>query len=61
MGAIGLGLAALTTGAMGMERVVAMPRELARVLMAVMLLVVAARGGARLGRASENAAEERAP
>lgn len=61
MGAIGLGLAALSTGAMGMERVVAMPRELARVLMAVILLVVAARGGARLGSTSENGPEERTP
>lgn len=61
MGAIGLGLAALTTGAMGMERVVAMPRELARVLMAVILLVVAARGGARLGSTPAGAAEERTP
>jgi simple sugar transport system permease protein len=61
MAAVGLGLAALATGAMGMERAVAMPRELARVVMAVILLVVAARGGARLGKRSAGAAEERTP
>lgn len=61
MAAVGLGLAALATGAMGMERVAAMPRELARVLMAVILLVVAARGGARLGGRSAAAAEDRTP
>lgn len=60
MAAVGLGLAALATGAMGMERVVAMPRELARVVMAVILLVVAARGGARLGGGSARA-EDRTP
>lgn len=57
MAAVGLGLAALSTGALGMERAAAVPRELARVLMAATLLVVAAWGGARLG--SPPADEER--
>jgi simple sugar transport system permease protein len=61
MAAVGLGLAALATGAMGMERAVSMPRELARVVMAVILLVVAARGGARLGGRSAGPGEERTP
>lgn len=51
MAAVGLGLAALSTGALGMERAAAVPRELARVLMAAILLVAAAWGGARLGGA----------
>ncbi|HWN70152.1 MAG TPA: hypothetical protein VNM90_21080 [Haliangium sp.] len=52
MAAVGLGLAALSTGALGMERASAVPRELARVLMAAILLVVAAWGRARLDSAT---------
>jgi ABC-type uncharacterized transport system permease subunit len=58
MAAVGLGLAALSTGALGMERASAVPRELARVLMAVILLVVAAWGGARLSSAPADAEEQ---
>lgn len=58
MAAVGLGLAALSTGALGMERASEVPRELARVLMAAILLVVAAWGGARLGSAPVESEEE---
>jgi ABC-type uncharacterized transport system permease subunit len=64
MAAVGLGLAALSTGALGMERAAAVPRELARVLMAAILLVAAAWGGARLGGApapDEDGAPDDAP
>jgi ABC-type uncharacterized transport system permease subunit len=59
MALVGVGLAGLSTGALGMERAAAVPRELARVLMAAILLVVAAWGGARLGGGAPDA--ERPP
>ena len=49
----GLFFAALYTGAAGMERGAGVPREIARVLLALVIVVVAARGGARLGRGGE--------
>ena len=41
--------AALSTGAMGMERAADVPRAISRVLLACIILLVAARGSARLG------------
>lgn len=48
MVAAGVFFAALTSGAMGMERAAAVPRELARVLLACIILLVAARGRTHL-------------
>lgn len=45
----GVFFAALSTGAMGMERTADVPREIARVLLAFIILFVAARRSARLG------------
>lgn len=42
--------AGLTTGAMGMERAAQVPREIARVIVACIVLFIAATGVARLGR-----------
>ncbi len=41
---------AIQTGGFGMERATEIPRELARVLQAVIILLVAARGSLRIGR-----------
>ena len=49
--AAGLFFAAVTTGGFGMERGAQVPRELSQVLQALIILLIAARGGLRFGRA----------
>jgi simple sugar transport system permease protein len=51
----GLFFSAIVTGGSGMERVTEVPRELSRMLQAIIILLIAARGSFRLGERQDDA------